>query len=54
LREELRRVYDRTSVNVNSVKDWDTDEAVGGALAIVGHTAYHLGAIRQILTVVNT
>jgi hypothetical protein len=29
--------------------DWDSENAIGGALAIVVHTAYHLGEIRQAL-----
>jgi hypothetical protein len=28
---------------------WDDDNRVGGALAIVVHTAHHLGEIRQML-----
>jgi len=29
--------------------DWNDDDRVGGAMAIIVHTAYHLGEIRQAL-----
>ena len=31
----------------NSFEAWDGDEDISGALAIVVHTAYHLGEIRS-------
>ncbi len=33
--------------------DWGGETAIGGALAIVVHTAYHLGEIRQALCIVK-
>lgn len=52
LRESLRQQIAawRNVVAVRS--EWD-DIAAAGALASVAHTAYHLGAIRQILAVIN-
>jgi len=32
---------------------WDDDNVVGGALAFVAHTAYHLGQIREAMCVVR-
>jgi len=30
-----------------SYNRWDTKNSLGGAMAIVAHTAYHLGEIQQ-------
>jgi 3-deoxy-D-arabino-heptulosonate 7-phosphate (DAHP) synthase class II len=47
LKDALRREYAETIEFFKSTTDWD-DERIGGALAIVTHTAFHNGAIRQI------
>jgi len=48
LKENVRRDYEIVVETFQKVEDWD-DEKVGDAMAIVVHTAYHLGAIRQII-----
>jgi hypothetical protein len=48
LRDGLRQEFDKWRDFVATKKDWD-DFAAAGALASAAHTAYHLGAIRQIL-----
>ena len=48
LKEKVRRDYKTVSEMFQSIEDWD-DEKVGGAMSIVVHTAYHLGAMRQIM-----
>jgi hypothetical protein len=48
LRDELRREADAWRKHVTARTDWD-DLAAAGSLASAAHTAYHLGAIRQIL-----
>ncbi len=48
LKAELRTSYDRLSQRLASATRWG-DEEVGDSMAIVVHTAYHLGAIRQIV-----
>jgi hypothetical protein len=48
LRDALRHEYKKWHAAVAARTDWD-DVTVGGALASGAHTAYHLGAIRQIL-----
>lgn len=48
LKERVRNDYETVSQMFETVEDWD-DERVGGAMSIVVHTAYHLGAIRQIM-----
>lgn len=52
LQVELRAAYDRVRATLADVASWD-DDAVADALAMLVHTAYHLGAIRQLLRVVG-
>jgi hypothetical protein len=47
LQERLRQTYERTKEMVQNYDRWDTENSLGGAMAIVAHTAYHLGEIRQ-------
>jgi hypothetical protein len=49
LKEKLKQTYQRISTLVHAIDDWDDDDHVGGIIAIVVHTAYHLGEIRQAL-----
>jgi hypothetical protein len=44
----LRQAYEDLTGYLRSVEDWGDDE-VGDGMAILAHTAYHLGAIRQLL-----
>ena len=48
LRDALRHEVDSWQIAVAERREWD-DLAACGALASAAHTAYHLGAIRQIL-----
>ena len=47
LRESVKHAYENTLRCVASVEDWN-EQRVGMAIGMVAHTAYHLGAIRQI------
>ena len=49
LKQQLKQTYQRISTLMHSIDDWDDDDRVGGAIAIIVHTAYHLGEIRQAL-----
>jgi hypothetical protein len=49
LREQLRQTYQRIFSLLHAENAWDNENAIGGALAIVVHSAYHLGEIRQAL-----
>lgn len=49
LRKELESDYAKLRAHLNSFPDWNDDKRLGGALGIIVHTAYHLGAIRQIM-----
>jgi hypothetical protein len=44
----LRQAYTALVDDLRSTEEWGDDE-VGDGLAILVHTAYHLGAIRQLL-----
>jgi hypothetical protein len=48
LRGALRREFEKWRKVVATRADWD-DVSASGALASASHTAYHLGAVRQIL-----
>ena len=52
LRQDLRRAYTTVKGHLQRVNTWGEDE-ISIALAIIAHTAYHLGAIRQILLAVQ-
>ena len=49
IRASLRDDYQALLAHLESIENWDADRPLGGALAIVVHTAYHLGAIRQMM-----
>ena len=49
IKKDLRDSYDKVKTTLNSFQDWNGENEVGGALAIVVHSAYHLGGIRQAL-----
>jgi hypothetical protein len=52
LRQHLRTQYGRIQELVRTNPVWD-GEHVGGAIAMVAHSAYHLGEIRQALGVIR-
>lgn len=47
LQEQLRATYQRVSTSLRNVEDWNEADRLGAALAMVIHTASHLGTIRQ-------
>jgi hypothetical protein len=46
LREGMRKSYEGVLLCFAAVETWN-EENIGEAVAIIAHTAYHLGAIRQ-------
>jgi hypothetical protein len=52
LRQDLMKNYRKVTDYLRDVKTWGEDE-MSIALAIIAHTAYHLGAIRQLLLAVQ-
>ena len=49
LKEQLRESYNRIKQLINDTTEWPSDWHIGGAIAAIVHTAYHLGEIRQAL-----
>lgn len=49
LKNDLRASYNRIKALVNDTTEWPSDYEIGGAIAMIAHTAYHLGEIRQAL-----
>jgi uncharacterized damage-inducible protein DinB len=52
VRADLRTRYQALRRTIQTRASWD-DDTIGDALAILVHTAYHLGAIRQIARTVG-
>lgn len=51
LKEKLREDYLRLSKTWSEFESWSDERRFGGALAVIVHTSYHLGAIRQIIKI---
>lgn len=49
LKAQLEGTYRRLCDDMRGIETWEAGIAIGGALAILAHTAYHLGEIRQAL-----
>ena len=47
LKAGLRASYERIGPALDAVGDWNAEDKIGVALAMVVHSAYHLGEIRQ-------
>lgn len=52
LRESVKQAYENTLRCLATVEDW-TEDRTGMAIGMVAHTAYHLGAVRQIAKLVQ-
>src|SRR5687767_7437330 len=52
LREGMLKSYENVLRCFAEIESWNEDN-IGEAIAIVAHTAYHLGAIRQIAKAVK-
>ncbi len=53
LKASLRESYDRIQALIHDTTEWSNERQIGGAIATVVHTAYHLGEIRQALCTVK-
>jgi len=49
IKQELSVNYNRILDLVKQTPDWSDERAIGGAIGVITHTAYHLGEIRQAL-----
>jgi hypothetical protein len=52
LRQNLKTQYGRIQELARTNPDWNA-QTIGGAIAMVAHSAYHLGEIRQALGVIR-
>jgi hypothetical protein len=48
LRENISKIYRKVSETFEANEEWNLD-TITVAMGILAHTAYHLGAIRQII-----
>lgn len=49
IKHSLRESYDRIKTLIADTAVWSSEQHIGGAIAMITHTAYHLGEIRQAL-----
>lgn len=49
IKTDLRTSYDRIKALIRDTPAWPGENEIGGAIATIVHTAYHLGEIRQAL-----
>ncbi|MBC7930710.1 MAG: DinB family protein [Rubrivivax sp.] len=53
-KRRLKESYERVLATLKSYDKWEGEYGVAGALAILTHTAYHLGGIRQALCAIKS
>jgi hypothetical protein len=53
LKGRLKETYARLNAMLRGIDNWEQNDAIGGSMAILVHTAYHLGEIRQALCTVG-
>jgi hypothetical protein len=53
LRNRLKEAYGQLTARLRGIEDWEQNDAIGGSMAMLVHTAYHLGEIRQALCTVG-
>ncbi len=53
IQERLQSSYQRVKATMQTLEEWDDEEAIGAAMSMIVHTAYHLGEIRQALCVLK-
>ena len=53
IQAELRASYNRILQLVEDTTAWPDEIYIGGAIAMIAHTAYHLGEIRQALCTIQ-
>jgi len=53
IKSSLRASYDGIKALIADTTDWSGEQTIGGAIATIVHTAYHLGEIRQALCIIK-
>jgi hypothetical protein len=54
LREGIRKEVAAVEALAKDDATWAREDSLGGFMAVIVHTAYHLGAVRQALRVIRT
>lgn len=54
IQSELRVSYNRILDIVNETPTWSSEDQIASIIAIISHTAYHLGEIRQALCTIRS
>ena len=53
IKTELHESYQRIVQLVNDTNQWPSEREIGGAIALITHSAYHLGEIRHALCTIR-
>jgi len=53
LKVSLRESYNRIKTLIDNTTEWSDERQIGGVIATIVHTAYHLGEIRQALCTIK-
>jgi hypothetical protein len=53
IKGQLHSSYDRSKQLISETTEWPSEAHIGGAIAVIVHTAYHLGEIRQALCTIK-
>jgi hypothetical protein len=54
IKQSLRESYNRIKQLIADTTEWPSEHEIGGAIAMIVHTAYHLGEIRQAICVIKS
>jgi hypothetical protein len=52
LKKQLIQEYEKLLSFIKSIEEWNNGDYFGGVLSILAHCSYHLGAIRQLITLI--
>lgn len=53
-KRRLKESYQRVRATMKNYEKWEGEYGISGALAVLAHTAYHLGGIRQALCAIKS
>lgn len=53
-KRRLKESYQKVSETIRNYEHWENGYGIEGSLSVLVHSAYHLGAIRQMLVVIKS
>jgi hypothetical protein len=53
-KRRLKESYQRVMATIKNYEKWEGEYGISGSLAVLTHTAYHLGGIRQALCAIRS